>query len=574
MQCKCGGDCPTDIEKFTVKQVDECLSASYPLKPISLPATLRTGVCKACGRRSLSFYYEANGVKLTELVKVSKTSPKPKSNAKPLWGKPIMNQIINPNFDIISKFVEELTSAKGGDKKIVLQNYANNADVFRYIKLVLDPSLTLYQKLDDKMRQPFGQFSKPAITIPSLENGLIAILEFLRLKAIAKETRGDNGVALFRCVYTLVPKQYHNLIDCFVLRNLKAGAGAKTINSIVPKTVMEIGYQRCESGTKQMIQQIIDQEGEVYIQEKEDGMFLNAVTDKDGLIVDFYSRSGNILKSKSLSKVAMEIEVQEFCSKVLLGECLVFENGLLLDRKTGNGLLNSIIQTGEDIGDEYEIVYMVWDYVERETWEAARNNKETKALLNDPVHRYTPYSYNYETLELIFSGCKNVKPVWNKRVTDVSEAISIFKDILKRGGEGIVAKSPKNYWFDGTSQTMLKFKAVIEADFICVGVNEADANGKYAGMVGSLEMESHDGLIRFGCSGMTDEFRKEVTENPQSFIGGVFAVKFNQIITNETDPSIFSVTFPRLASEKRLDKLEANTYDEVIKIIESYFESL
>lgn len=577
MQCKCGGDCPTDTAQFGVKQAKEAGEYSHPLKPERLPVTVRRGNCKACGRLSISFYYDTKAVTIPEpLTTKPEKTKKVVSTAKPLWGSKPMPTSFNQDFAVVAEFLEAITKAKGGDKKNVLENYKGKPEVLRYIKLVLDPSTILYQTLDDKLKQPLGMFAS-TVAVPSAEVGLIAMLEFVRLKAAAKETRAEQGVLLFRALYAATPKQFHYLLDCFVLRSLKAGAGVKTINSVYPNAVREFGYQRCESGTKQLLQDIINTHGVAYIQEKEDGMFLNVVTDRDGIIENFYTRNGNILVSKSLAGVADEIQSMEFCSKVILGECLVYCDGVLMDRASGNGMLNSIIQTGEDIPENYTIVMRVWDYVERSIWEEARNDRDTKKVMDNPELRYTPYEYNFETIELLFTGCKYVTPVWNTKVQTVDEAMSIFKDILKRGGEGIVAKAPRNYWFDGTSKSMLKFKAVIEADFICVGVNAGDPNGKYADLIGSLQFESSCGKIRFGCSGMSDEFRKLVSANPSAFVGGVFAIKFNQVVLSpdgtEEEP-LYSVTFPRLASEKRLDKLVADDMADVEKVINSYFDSL
>lgn len=487
--------------------------------------------------------------------------------------------MVNINKELVS-IIADITSAKGKAKAAVLESTTrpdfdpNVSEALKqYILLCLNPSTTLYQTLDPELKAKLGPFaSRPKF--PELDGvdsnlNIIPMLNMLVAKAEAKELGGDKGKVIFRACYNILNEENHILLDLFILRNLKAGFGATSVNKVIPKLVPIAGYMRCESGTWEMVQSIISTQGRVYAQEKHDGMFIN-IKCTEGYQVEYITREGNKLKSRALDDVTTKVKSSPCWGLVLHGECLVYDNGVLMPRAAGNGLLNSIIQTGEDLGEQYEIRIKLWDAVPIPIYEAALNNKETEAAIKLGKQNYSDYQANMEALHSIF-GSEDTESI---SVTETWEFHSIeavkekFLEVLRRQGEGLVIKEPFFSWFNGTSKSMLKFKAIVESDFIMVSVNDGDKNGKYANMVGSVNFESSDGLIKFGCAGIKDDFRAALTKNPDDFIGHVYAVRFSEVIP-ASEGEGYSLTFPRIISEKRLDKQEADSYEEVLENVKN-----
>ena len=156
-------------------------------------------------------------------------------------------------------------------------------------------------------------------------------------------------------------------------------------------------------------------------------------------------------------------------------------------------------------------------------------------------------SYNQDKISLI--------KTWV--VASYDEAQVIFKQLLSEGEEGIILKDKDSIWEDKRSKGQVKFKAVLDADVLCIGVEAG--TGKYAGMIGSLICETSDGIIKVSVgSGLTDEDRKKPVEE---YIGKIIAINYNARITNKTgEQSLFLPIY----LETREDKTVANSSDELI----------
>lgn len=475
------------------------------------------------------------------------------------------------NTDILT-VITEITNAKGKTKGEALKSFLETKDpesveaLKEYLFLTLNPRCTLYITLDPELKKPMGMFAtKPTIQgvdQTEVNNNILPLLRSLVSYADQRLTYGDTGTTLFRTAYSLLSPKFHPLLDLFILRNLKAGFGATSINKVIQQLIPIAGYMRCDGGTWEAVESMINKYGYVFSQEKHDGMFLNVVIKPEGEI-EFINRDGNELKSVSLDGIHKEVETMQLKSTVLQGECLVYHNGELMPRASGNGLLNSIIQTGKDIGSEYQVVMVIWDKIGYSTYQLAMNNKETEKYLAQSHADVRSYDNTLSKIEQLTANGQFITAIHTDTVSSIEKAKELFLEILRRGGEGTVIKAPSFEWFNGTSKLMLKFKSIVESDFIMVSTNEGDKNGKYAGMVGSVNFESSDGLIKFGCSGLTDDLRKRITDNPDEFMGFVYGVRFSELMRNAEDDG-WTVSFPRIISEKRLDKQEADSYDEVV----------
>lgn len=114
---------------------------------------------------------------------------------------------------------------------------------------------------------------------------------------------------------------------------------------------------------------------------------------------------------------------------------------------------------------------------------------------------------NYSNLQMI--------PYWefnNKEYT--RNVFSKWKDV-----EGFVYST-------GNRSDQCKEKPMHTADLVILGVQEGQ--GKYAGMVGSISV-GIDGEELATCSGFTDEIRKQITDNPDLYLGKVVEIQYQKI---------------------------------------------
>lgn len=106
-----------------------------------------------------------------------------------------------------------------------------------------------------------------------------------------------------------------------------------------------------------------------------------------------------------------------------------------------------------------------------------------------------------------------------------------YTALVDAGVEGAILKNRYGLYEDGgRSKSWLKVKSAKTFDVIVTGYTEGQ--GKYTGQIGAMEFSAVDGdgsLVYVGrCSGMTDEFRKEVSAKRET--GFVIEVKANEMV--------------------------------------------
>lgn len=111
------------------------------------------------------------------------------------------------------------------------------------------------------------------------------------------------------------------------------------------------------------------------------------------------------------------------------------------------------------------------------------------------------------------------------RVVDAAALAATLDAVLAAGGEGLMLHRADARWENGRSEALLKLTPFLDAEAHVVG--HLPGRGKYAGMVGALEVETPDGRrFRIG-SGLSDADRRappplgsEVTYRYRELTGG------------------------------------------------------
>lgn len=399
--------------------------------------------------------------------------------------------------------------------------------------------------------------------------------------AIFEAKRGDNGAKSLAKLYHSVLPEVRDVFKLFVLRELKAGFGIKSINKIWNGLIYYSPYMRCGSIAKKVYDKW-DWTLGVLSQLKSDGMFMNlhiSITrgDDDKLPVlemQWVSRQGRESKCQQLANIASQmagaitfekdITMDWFGSvkETFHGELLVFdENGKMLEREAGNGLLNSVVEEGSSLPAGYTVEYRVWDRMASKEFFSMSGKVKYIDRWNSVTGLYNKYleSHEPETPKMLFSPCEC------RIVYSPEEMFAHFKELLERGEEGSVVKNPEGKYKDGTSNDQLKVKLIMDVDLIVVGYNDGDANGKHAGTLGSIQFESSDGRIVSGVAGISDDFRAKVDENREYYTGKIFTIRCNGIQYNPDPDKPDSLYFPRVVSEPRLDKTEADSFEEILQ---------
>ena len=401
-----------------------------------------------------------------------------------------------------------------------------------------------------------------------VENELEKDFEDECVVACFKELQGlSHSYATYECIHKLMlmlSKDNQEVAKRIILKDLRCGVQIATFNLALKKSLLtksEIPDYPCmlTSAYSDKLLNKLDFEGDtIYCQEKCDGMRFNAIVNyKETISVEFRGRSGKPISipNAEFAKELIALANNGFDNiegVVFDGELLVVENGKVLERKTGNGILNKCVRGTISQEEAKNIVCVLWDAIDLTDF---KNGYQEPKMGNQ-------YKFRFVDLCNAFIGKKfeRVQLVNTKVVKSRSEIETMFEEMLSDGKEGVIVKSGKNIWKNTRVTDQIKFKSELDCDLEIVEVVEG--TGKYVGQLGSILCRSSDGKVVVSVgSGFTDADRNELWENRHTLVGKVVTVVYNARICdkNREEDSLF---LPRFI-ELREDKSVANASSDI-----------
>ena len=455
--------------------------------------------------------------------------------------------------NIILEIIKELRQDSSLNyKKDILRKYSDYVPFQKFLVYVYNPRVNYFMKKLPNVLS-YGQ-TEQSIT------EMYSLLEQLK----QREITGNQAQEVVREYLLNTNQVIRELFELVIGRDIRAGVGVGIINEVYKGLIEEIFYQRCSKLDEKTIARLDMRYDGWLCQKKLDGCFSYIIIQNG--VVTLLTRAGTQWASDKLSEELKGIE-----DIVLIGEALVKENGRELDRKTGNGLINSFIKreaTLDKLLDKYNLskkvkaldelnakreefyftdqrlYFEVWDSLTLQEFEAGISTR--------------PYTQRFGEAIRLAVGTKSINPVPSFKVYSLKEAEDIAKDYMEEGYEGAILKKSDSIWKDGTSKDMLKIKAVLDADLVCVDVEEG--SGKYKGKVGALVLETSCGRLRVKVgTGLNDLDRDKPFDY---YIGKVIEIQYNEFIKSKSK-STDSLFLPRFV-EVREDKNTATSYEEIV----------
>ena len=174
-----------------------------------------------------------------------------------------------------------------------------------------------------------------------------------------------------------------------------------------------------------------------------------------------------------------------------------------------------VVRKKVPVPDEWRnIKYVVYDLPTLEDKFSIRIQK-LKDIINNHIQNWNKIKLN---LPVEFQSI-NCPIVFADQIpiNSIEQMETIYKDILKKGGEGIMIKDPDSFYEDKRSNFMLKYKPNFDAEAIIVDYKFG--NGKYSNMLGgfvckplinkdSYHVIDNNENHEFSTSGMNDEIRE------------------------------------------------------------------
>ena len=431
----------------------------------------------------------------------------------------------------IHKFLDSLAANASRNFKIEqLKANSNNITLREVIRLATDPFTQFYQR----KIPPYEQTYKTTF-------GLEWAFQLLK-KLSSREVTGNKAIEHLTYILSSLNEDNAKVVVRIIEKDLRAGFSEGTANKVWPNLVQEYPCMLCSPFEQKLVDKI---KFPAYAQMKMDGMRFNAIV--RGGKVEFRSRNGkqiHLLGNLESEFAALAGDVDY----IFDGELLVNDGGVVLDRQTGNGILNKANKGTISDLEAQKVHASVWDLI--------------PYVLFETGYCGTPYSTRFLSLEkLVSKQPAKGKKIWSVTSTIVEtldEAQEIFQKYLMEGHEGIILKDGNGVWEDKRSKTQIKFKGELECDLMCV--DWVEGTGKNVGRLGALVLESSDGNIKVNVgTGFTDNDRDSITKK---VIGRVIAIKYNSRIIDHK--SGVSSLFLPVFLEWRHDKYKADS-SEVIK---------
>lgn len=435
------------------------------------------------------------------------------------------------------QIITALQQAKGTKaKQAILEQHKDNELLREYLKAVYDPAINYYMT------------KLPKVYVTGVHNLNIPEIQDLIDSIAGRKYTGKAAVTAMNHVLKLLTSESQELLGYIIKRDIKAGIAESTVLKVWPGLFFIPPYMRC-AGMDDKVLAYYASLPFFYVQTKMDGQFGYLQKTREG-VAKAFSRAGSYYPSWVAEKLAVGVPD----GFVLMGELLVVREGKLLDRKTGNGVLNSLL-SGE--GSKYnpkmdELEYVAWDMVTEDEFLAG----------------YSPSRYTDRLLDLtdVVNSSPYISPVSHHLVYSIAEATTLNTQKILEGEEGTVWKDPNGVWRDTSSGTKdaVKAKVKFQAEYRVTG--KFEGTGKYVGMLGGFNIETSDGLIKSDVgSGFDDAQRKEYWEADTE--GWIITVEANDVITRKGSDT--ESLFLPIFIERRLDKKEADNRNRVLQQLQS-----
>jgi len=330
-------------------------------------------------------------------------------------------------------------------------------------------------------------------------------------------------------------------------KDLKCDIGVKLINRAEKNFLPETVYMRC-CLPKDI--RNFNWKG-AYVQEKADGMYGTITVSNEGIVCQ--NRSGMLFPENAFSEIKREVKEVPIESLALgglkfpeyyqiQGEFLVTFDGQVMPRKTGNGILNSVLKSDSEMPEGIGFLFIAWDFIDYKTL----STKEEK----------TPYEVRFARVLRYKDFVHRIKPIPYAVINSEQEAMDFFKEMIVQNKEGAIVKEAKAIWKSHTSKQQFKLKSEKDCDLEVIMLNPG--TGKNKKTFGSILCRSKEGNLEVSVSGLTDSMREFIWADRKDIAGKIVSVRFNEVINSKDKPGMFSLFLPRFI-EIRLDKHEADT---------------
>lgn len=448
------------------------------------------------------------------------------------------------NSDEIFDAIEAIAAVSGKkDKQSLIAKYGQDETFLDVVVKTLDPFTT------------YGMRDVPARSSDATSGAVFDVDVWMMLSDMKDRVlTGNKARNAVQLALDRLSAKSAELLTRIIRGDLRAGFADSTVNKVFKGAIAEFPYMRC-SLPKHVDLPNWDWERGVLSQEKADGMFVNIAREPG--TVTLTSRQGTPIPQEHLG------DLPEVMISLLIegsqthGELLVLgSDGEVLPREIGNGVLNSIAQGGAPEPGQ-TVICKVWDQIPLDAVKPKGRYKIPYIKRFVALGTYMVKNGTVEQLRLLST-------ISTKVVHSLEDAYKHYRKLLAQGKEGTILKKKTAIWGDYTSKEQCKLKLEVIVDLISTEIIEGRAGTKNEGRAGSIRCQSKCGKLVTDVAVKNESMRDDIDDDPDSFIGRIYPIVSNAIMTPSESDKPYSLFLPRLAEPAyRLDKTVADTLEQI-----------
>lgn len=451
----------------------------------------------------------------------------------------------------ILHILEEINADTGKlYKQAVVEQHKSNPLFMRVVKLALDPYVNFYIR---KIPDYTFKFLVPGEKHQSLD---WALNELNKLSE--REFTGHAGIEHLRDILSELDTADATVIERIIGKDLRCGMADGIVNAAVKNFIPSYPCLLARPYDEKNIKNITYPS---YSQLKADGLRANVLV--KGKKVTTCGRSGrDIDLLGELDTISLLLASEYGCDMFFDGEFVVVDaNENIIDRKTGNGIINKAIKGTISQEEASKIRFQVWDAFPLDEFFAGKSKQAYNLRFEKLIKALHKISQTPDaTAEILKNGALRFRLIPYEVVNSLEEAVWHFELLLSEGHEGTILKNYCALWEDSRSKHLVKMKAERDCDLEIIGYNPGE--GKFVGQVGSLICASSDRLVEVSISGFSDPLRLEITKDINNLMGSIVTIIYNERIKSKARTGVDSLFLPRFA-EFRTDKKVANSSKEI-----------
>jgi len=379
-----------------------------------------------------------------------------------------------------------------------------------------------------------------------------------------RNVTGHAGIAHLAYLLGAVHEDDAIVLQRIIKGDLRCGVSTSTINKIWPKLISVYPCLLAEKNDPAG-KNMANIKFPCYSDLKADGMRANVFCRPD-INTIIRGRSGK--RADLLGHLESAFDNYKDLNIVIDGELIVLEeDGSIMPRKKGNGLLNKAIKgtMTEDIAKRVRI--RVWDIIPFEEFDGFQDRKYTVPYSERRAQLYDVFKGDQEAeFARVLADNDKISIIPSKIINNFDEAQEHFEEMIAAGEEGTILKNFNHIWENKRSKGQVKMKAVKDCDLEVIGWNPGTVGTKLEGKMGSLICVSSDRKVEVNISGFEDALRQEIFENfDTEWKGRIVAVKYNERIQSKQAgrEHVDSLFLPRF-QELREDKSTADTSTKIL----------